>query len=104
MTPVASVNLTTAAQAEEQPNSTVIQLKETVNPHSEALLALRECCNTLVDSQKQMTLDITQMNDGINKRFADFSVHMDDMTEAIGNLKHSPTRTGMKMRKAHHPA
>lgn len=78
------------------------QLHATMNTHSSTLMDLRECCTTLVLAQKQMALDITDMNKGINKRFEDMVVHLEDMLEAIVSLKHSPSHSGQKMQKGFH--
>ena len=40
----------------------------------------------LVLVQKQMALDITDMNKGINKCFEDMAVCLDNMSEAIVSL------------------
>jgi hypothetical protein len=95
-------NNTLAHSTHRQADTDISDLKETAILHSDALLALRECCTNLIDSQKQMSRDIFQMNEGFNKKFADFSARMEDMTEAISNLKHSPNRASTKFRKEHH--
>jgi hypothetical protein len=62
------------------------QLKTTTNSHSNTLLKLKDCCTMLVLAQKQMALDITDMNKGINKCFEDMAVCLDNMSEAIVSL------------------
>lgn len=95
----------TAATTELGPNNATAEvqvLRDTANLHSSALLALEKCCTTLMATQTQMSADIYHMNEGFNKRFEEFSAKMEDMTEAISNLKHSPSRSGSKVRKEHH--
>jgi hypothetical protein len=95
-------NNTLAHSTHRQADTDMSELKKTVILHSDALLALQECCTNLMDSKKQMLRDIFQMNERFKKKFADFSARMEEMTEAISNLKHSPNRASTKFRKEHH--
>jgi hypothetical protein len=92
----------TAPAVSSTSDEVIQQLKITTNSHSNTLMDLQDCCTTLVLAQKQMALDITNMNKGIDKRFEDMAVHLDNMSEAIVSLKHSPSCSGQKMQKGCH--
>jgi hypothetical protein len=59
------------------------ELKATSQLHSSALLELKNCCSTLVQTQQTMAKQITEMNIGINQRF-------ETMSATIESLKNSP--------------
>jgi len=83
-----------------------LELEQTPNSHSNALMDLRSVVATLASTQAQMSKDISTMNANFNLRFQhmahkmeDMTTRMEDMMEALSNLKHSPTRSGSKVHK-----
>jgi len=84
-------------------------LTTVTNSHSNALLDLRDVVNTLAATQKRMSDDMLQMNHNIHQKFdimanqmEHMSAHMEEMTEVVNSLKHSPTRSGGKLLKGMH--
>ncbi len=83
-----------------------LELEQTTNSHSNALMDLRSVVTTLASTQAKMSKDIGTMNANFNLRFEhmahkmeDMTTRREDMTEALSNLKHSPTRSGSKVHK-----
>jgi len=85
------------------------ELTTVTNSHSNALLDLRDVVNTLAATQKRMSDDMLQLNHNIHQKFdimanqmEHMSAHMEEMTEVVNSLKHSPTRSGGKLLKGMH--
>jgi hypothetical protein len=100
-TPVASQKITSFQYKPLAEDEAFKELAAISNQHSSALLELRECCASLCVSQKKMSDEIVAMNKTFNEKFDIMTHRMDDMSETLNSLKHSPTR-GSKQRKELH--
>jgi hypothetical protein len=93
-TPTSTITQPAAQVTHQEPaqHPVIQKLQNTSNQHSATLLDLRQCCATLVQSQRMLQQQLIDMNSGINQKF-------ELMAASIENLKLSPTCHCQKIHK-----
>lgn len=76
-------------------DSTIYDLQTTTKAHSNALVDLKECCASLMQTQQKLAQQMVDINSSINRKF-------DQMASSIDNLRLSPSRHSAKIHKDFH--
>jgi hypothetical protein len=80
---------------ETTPDPMIHDLQTTAKAHSNALIDLKECCASPMQTQQKLAQQMVDMNSFINRKF-------DQMASLIDNLRHSPSRESAKIHKDFH--